>query len=224
MLSVLCLVIGTESLRAEIHPVPAGKGVLPPAQGKEVIQADDVVKLFQKEEQGAVERLSSKPIRVKGHVRNFHDEHPLNHEHDFFVDLTQADAPWHVYVRFSHDQLDAFCLPEDKRPKSPEKHYADYQRTMNQINTDAYYDKDLNCIALHYSETLAPPKQKNKVPPKGVNQGNASKDVFESFSADKIPLLSVNDAFDADVEFEQVAAENTVIFRSTAVPFEPPLH
>ena len=208
------------SLQAVIQPVPAGQGVLPPVSGA-LVPIEKVLRAFQKNSDEAIAEFQGN-IRIKAPILSFNADHALNIEHDLFVILTPDNTPWKLFVRISREQLKALCLPDDKRPMSSNPHYAAYDRTMSQYNTDAYFDRDLDCIALHYSEVMTPHEQMAKVPPKHA-VSNASKDVFVSFSVDKVPLLSVNDTFDGEVVFEKLGGENTIVFVSTAVPYRPPL-
>ncbi len=202
---------------AVLREVPAGQSPLPPAAGSTLAKAEEIVEVFSKDRETAAFQYSGKTLRLQGQVKGFDADSALNHDGDFFTLLTPEGAPCQILVRFTREQLKAFCLPADKKPKIDDVRYAGFTRTLNQSHTVAYFNKDLGCIALYDSETLTPPGQTATVAPRAVPPGGI-KEIFVPFTADKIPLVSVGDSFDADVEFEQIAGENLLVFKSRATP------
>ncbi len=177
------------------------------------MKPEEIVAAFQKDKDAATAQYGTKPIRITGQVKGFNPDHAFAHDQDLFILLTPEGSPCEVYVCFSRPQLETtFRFPADKKPKVTNPSYAGYTRQIEQGYTKPYFDRDLNMIALHDSETLSPPASTAKTGPKPTPVG---------FSADKIPLVAVGDPIDVDVLFEQAAPDGSVIFNATAIPPAP---
>ncbi len=207
---------------AILRDVPAGQSALPPTSGAPLLKVDEVVEAFQKGGGGALSQYEGKPLRIVGQIKGFNADHALSHDGDLLMFLSPEESPSPVCVRFSSKQLQAFCLPEDKKPKITDERYVSFVRTRNLEHTIAYFNRDMNAIALFDSEMLTPPGQAATVPAVATPKPGVAADVFVRFTADRIPLVSIGDRFDADVEFEQIGGENIIVFKATAVPYVPP--
>ena len=202
---------------AHIREVAAGESALPPATGSHKTPVREIIEAFVKDKDAATLAYQDKPLRITGTVADFTGDYVLNQDQDVFIIVNPANAPkqdrpspYSVYVRFSRPQLKAFGFPANKKPKNTIPHFAGAERTVNQAHTVAYFNKDLNCIALWDSETLTLP-----LPP---TAHKGAKPETTSFVTDKIQLVSVGDSFDADVLLEQLDANGALIFTATVNP------
>ena len=219
LLGALVLLEGTA--RADVLIVPAGKSLFPEPQKGAIIKPEDVAKLLQNDGEAASASLEGKTFRLKGQVKDFTTDHPLNREHDLFVILTDSQAPWQTYLRIRHDQLEKnLCLPEDKRPPMEDTRYATFKRVINQGHTVPYFDTDKNCIGLHYSEDFHPPEAVASGKPAASTTPKQTR--FPTSSSDKAVLLSVGDNVDVQASFEVLAAGNIAIFDLQGAAAKPP--
>jgi len=202
---------GALSCEATIREIMEGQSPLPPAAGGDRREAAAILADFEKNKEDALVSYADKVVRITGMVQGFTIDYPLNHERDLFVMVGPSgkdskESPFHIYVRFIRPQMQSFGYPANKKPKLPYPSWAEATRALVQGNTSAYYNVDLNCIAIYSVETLTFPAV-----------GNA-KPVVKTLSRGDIPLVSVGDDFDGDVRFEQLDANGTLIFDSTAKP------